>query len=169
MKKKFTALVGSEETEFFLEKTSEDSAILSLGGKDHAINIACVGDRDYSLLYQGRSYAIGLATQGEKLQASWQGETAILKLIDEKKMRRKGGAGALDPAESGDVVSPMPGRVVKVHVTPGQKVAAGDGIVVVEAMKMENEFKSPKDGVVKDVRVKVGDSVEGGVILAVVE
>ena len=169
MKKKFTALVGNEETEFFLEKTGEGLAILSLGGKDYDLDIVCVGNRDYSLLYQGRSYTIGLATQGEKLQASWQGETAVLKLIDEKKMRRKGGSSAAGSIESGDVVSPMPGRVVKVHVTPGQKVAAGDGIVVVEAMKMENEFKSPKDGVIKDVRVKVGDSVEGGTILVVVE
>jgi biotin carboxyl carrier protein len=169
LKKKFTALVGKEETEFFIEKTGESSAVLSLDGKDYALDIVHVGERNYSLLYQGHSYTIGFVTQGDKLQASWQGETAILKLIDEKKMRRKGGAGMADVAESGNVVSPMPGRVVKVHVTPGQKVTAGDGIVVVEAMKMENEFKSPKDGVVKDVCVKVGDSVEGGVILAVVE
>lgn len=168
MKRKFTAIVENKDVEFTLEKTGESSAVLSLDGKDYVLDIANVGGRDYSLLYQGRSFAIGLVSQGEKLQASWQGETAILKLIDEKKMRRKGGSGSA-AAESGNVVSPMPGRVVKVHVTPGQKVATGDGIAVVEAMKMENEFKSPKDGVVKDVRVKVGDSVEGGAVLVVVE
>jgi biotin carboxyl carrier protein len=63
----------------------------------------------------------------------------------------------------------MPGRVVRVLVEPGDEVAVRQGVVVVEAMKMENELRSPKAGRVKDVSVKAGDSVEAGRVLLVVE
>ena len=67
------------------------------------------------------------------------------------------------------VVAPMPGRVVRVLVAVGDEVAAKQGLVVVEAMKMENELRSPKAGRVKDVSVTAGDSVEAGRVLLVVE
>ena len=71
---------------------------------------------------------------------------------------------------SGDhaVVAPMPGRVVRVLVAPGDTVQAGQGLAVVEAMKMENEVASPAGGVVSDVRAPPGDSVESGAVLVVV-
>jgi biotin carboxyl carrier protein len=67
------------------------------------------------------------------------------------------------------VVAPMPGRVVRVLVAPGDEVAARQGVVVVEAMKMENELRAPKKGLVKDVRVSPGTSVEAGRVLVVIE
>ena len=63
----------------------------------------------------------------------------------------------------------MPGRVVRVLVAPGDEVAARQAVVVVEAMKMENELRSPKAGRVKDVAVTVGMSVEAGRVLIVIE
>jgi biotin carboxyl carrier protein len=63
----------------------------------------------------------------------------------------------------------MPGKVVRVLVAPGDQVTARQGLVVVEAMKMENELRSPKDGRVTDVRVQQGMSVEAGRVLVVVE
>ena len=67
------------------------------------------------------------------------------------------------------VVAPMPGRVVRVLVAAGDEVAARQGVVVVEAMKMENELRSPKAGRVKDVHVSPGTSVEAGRVLIVIE
>jgi biotin carboxyl carrier protein len=67
------------------------------------------------------------------------------------------------------VVSPMPGKVVRVLVAPGDVVAAGQGLVVVEAMKMQNELKSPIAGVVKQVQATEGATVNGNQVLAVVE
>jgi len=67
------------------------------------------------------------------------------------------------------VQSPMPGKVVKVLVTVGDEVKAGQGVVVVEAMKMENELKSPKDGKVKAVSAKEGQAVEAGQSLVTLE
>jgi biotin carboxyl carrier protein len=67
------------------------------------------------------------------------------------------------------VLAPMPGRIVKVLVKPGDTVTARQGLVVVEAMKMENELRSPKDGRVAEVLVAEGTTVESGRVLIVVE
>jgi biotin carboxyl carrier protein len=67
------------------------------------------------------------------------------------------------------VVAPMPGRVVKVLVAPGESVAARQPLVVVEAMKMENELRAPGPGTVREVRVTDGDPVESGAVLVVFE
>jgi biotin carboxyl carrier protein len=63
----------------------------------------------------------------------------------------------------------MPGRVVRVLVSKGEAVAAHQGVLVIEAMKMQNEMKSPKDGRVADLRVAPGDTVASGQVLAVIE
>lgn len=67
------------------------------------------------------------------------------------------------------IVAPMPGRIVRVYVQPGAEVRASQPLVVIEAMKMENELRSPKTGRVKAVAVEEGMSVEAGRLLAVVE
>jgi biotin carboxyl carrier protein len=66
------------------------------------------------------------------------------------------------------VVAPMPGKVVRVLVKPGDQVRARQPIVVVEAMKMENELRSGRDGVVTDLSVKDGQSVDAGTLIAVI-
>ena len=67
------------------------------------------------------------------------------------------------------ITAPIPGRVSRILVQPGQQIGRGDGIVVVEAMKMENELRSPGDGVVVTIAVKEGQAVEGGALLATIE
>ena len=67
------------------------------------------------------------------------------------------------------IVAPMPGRILKVLVKTGETVAARQGLIVVEAMKMENELRSPKAGTVAEVRVTEGMSVEANAVLVVVE
>ena len=67
------------------------------------------------------------------------------------------------------IVAPMPGRIVKVLAAPGDAVAARQGLVVVEAMKMENELRAPRAGVVKEVRVREGVLVEARAVLMVME
>jgi biotin carboxyl carrier protein len=63
----------------------------------------------------------------------------------------------------------MPGKVVRILVEQGGEVAAGDGIVVVEAMKMQNELKSPKAGIVSSLHAEVGGTVNAGDVLAIIE
>jgi biotin carboxyl carrier protein len=68
-----------------------------------------------------------------------------------------------------EIVAPMPGKVVRVHKEAGASVEKGAGVVVVEAMKMQNEMKSPREGVVVSINVKPGDTVNAGDVLAVIE
>ena len=71
-------------------------------------------------------------------------------------------------AEAGSLTSPMPGKVLQVLVSAGDRVAGGEPLIVMEAMKMEHTLRSPVDGVVESIAVSVDDQVEGGVTLAVV-
>ncbi len=79
--------------------------------------------------------------------------------------RRRGRTAAAQVGGDHAVTAPMPGRLVRVLVEPGDRVAAGQGLAVVEAMKMENEVAAPAHGVVSDVRAAPGDSVEAGAVL----
>ena len=70
--------------------------------------------------------------------------------------------------ELGQLIAPMPGMVVKLLVEPGQNVKKGDGVLIVEAMKMENEIRCPFSGEVKEIRVSARQAVEKGEVLAVI-
>src|SRR5207302_7027471 len=89
-------------------------------------------------------------------------------LTDPKRLR---GSKALDThtVEAAQIVAPMPGKVARVLVEVGEQIDAGSGIMVVEAMKMQNELKSPKAGVVLALNVQTGATVNAGDVLAVVE
>jgi biotin carboxyl carrier protein len=84
--------------------------------------------------------------------------------------RWRSGSDAEGPSATGPVsiVAPMPGRVVKVLVAPGDAVLARQGLVVVEAMKMENELRAPRAGTVADVRVREGAPVDANAVLVVI-
>jgi biotin carboxyl carrier protein len=69
----------------------------------------------------------------------------------------------------GEISTPMPGIIVRISIEPGDVVAAGQVLLVVEAMKMENEYKCPIDGVVRAVHVAVGQAVEAHTLLVTVE
>jgi len=89
-------------------------------------------------------------------------------LTDPKRLRSAASASA-HLGEAARIVAPMPGKVVRVLVEAGAEVEPGDGIVVVEAMKMQNEMKSPKAGKVTALNVQPGDTVNAGDVLAVIE
>jgi len=80
--------------------------------------------------------------------------------------RRAAGGGVEGPQK---LHAPMPGKIVRILAPAGTAVAAGQGVLVIEAMKMQNELKSPKDGVVKQVVIAEGASVTAGEVLAIVE
>jgi acetyl/propionyl-CoA carboxylase alpha subunit len=117
-----------------------------------------------SLLVEGRQYRCVLDGDGVLIG----GRRFGFEVDDPRSLqgRRGGGAWAEGPRA---VKAPMPGRVVRVLVDAGQDVVEGEAIVVIEAMKMQNELKSPKGGRVVRVAVVVGDAVGSGDVLAVVE
>ena len=91
-----------------------------------------------------------------------------IKIIDPKRLR---GSGANDHPASGqvEIKTAMPGKVVRILVAEGDAVTKGEGVIVVEAMKMQNEMKSPKDGLVSEIRVAEDDTVSAGDVLVVIE
>ena len=92
----------------------------------------------------------------------------VVTLTDPKRLRGATAANALADGAA-RIVAPMPGKVVRVLVAQGASVEAGAGIVVVEAMKMQNEMKAPKAGTVVALNVEVGTTVNGGDVLAIIE
>lgn len=106
--------------------------------------------------------ALHFARDGRTLHLFWQG---VVYRLDEP----RAGARAAARHDAGALEAPMPGRVSAVKVAVGQRVAKGDELLVVEAMKMENALRAPRDGRVKSVAAKVGEMVSPGVVLVELE
>jgi biotin carboxyl carrier protein len=120
-----------------------------------------------TLLIDGRCHDAGVLRQGANHAVALRGGTFEVTLVAAARgaaaPHRKGANG---PAK---VSAPMPGKIVRVVAAAGQEVRAGECLVVMEAMKMENEIRSPRDGRIKDVLVKEGQAVESGALLILVE
>ena len=156
-------------------------------GRAYALDVARVGDV-WSLLVgsaepvlsspalrPGRSYEVTIGEQAGGELAVYVNRRAvpvsIHGLTGPRAQRRAIRADRTGEAPSGplNIVAPMPGRIVKVLVNEGDAVVARQGVVVVEAMKMENEVRAPRAGTVKGVRVTQGALVEARTVLIVIE
>jgi pyruvate carboxylase subunit B len=124
-----------------------------------------------SLTVDGRSHTLS-ARPGDR-RGRWQialgRERFTADAVDERTRAIREMTGATEDATDKEVIAPMPGLVLKVEVEVGQAVKAGQGVVIVEAMKMENELKAPADGVVAKVLVQERQTVEKGATLIVLE
>ena len=124
-----------------------------------------------SLDVDGRSHTL-TAKPGDR-RGRWQialgRERFTADAVDERTRAIREMTGTTEDAADKEVVAPMPGLVLKVEVEVGQAVKAGQGVVIVEAMKMENELKAPADGVVAKVLVQERQTVEKGATLIVLE
>jgi biotin carboxyl carrier protein len=157
-----------------LEVRREGGCVFAeVGGRRYELEARAVGEGEYLLIRDGRVYecrvgaARGAESRGRLSVAVGTGEYDVT-LSDTKHLR---GSHSVAGQEGGraQVTAPMPGKVVRVLVSKGQEVEAGAGIVVVEAMKMQNELKSPKTGTVAELRVEPGATVNAGEVLAVIE
>jgi biotin carboxyl carrier protein len=130
------------------------------------VDVSALGPGRLSMILPGSGRASRGVRGDEPAPGDWVvaigGRQVRARVSDGRRRRRTAASQA-----GGDhaVAAPMPGRVVRVLVEPGDRVAAGQGLAVVEAMKMENEVAAPAAGVVSDVRAAPGDSVEAGGVL----
>jgi biotin carboxyl carrier protein len=149
-------------------------------GRTHLVDASRVGEYGLSLILDNAAAAAdeppGISREIAVVPAGARGD--FLAVLDGRTIAvsvnsRQTGRAAVDAGGQAHgeqaVKAPMPGRVVRVLVAAGDDVAARQGVVVVEAMKMENELRSPKAGRVKAVAVAVGASVEAGRVLVVIE
>lgn len=134
----------------------------------YQVDILAVGEGLYSLLVDGRSYEVDVLEEPGTLLVFVEGQLFRLEPQEERRrLRRMGGKEVAVGRQA--IVAPMPGKVVKVLVSVGDQVQAGDGVVVIEAMKMENELKAAGPGTVREVKVREGQGVNGSDILVVIE
>ena len=118
----------------------------------------------YSVLVNGQSFVIH-----ESLSSEWVAVNSIewLREVADPRLRSKSGGAAASVAR--EVKAAMPGKVVRVLAQAGEAVEAGQGLLILEAMKMQNELKSPRAGVVTAVRVQEGSTVTSGQVLVTLE
>ena len=139
-----------------------------LNGKPVHID-AVIPRRDVlSLLVDGHAYEIKREQTATDLHM-WVGSSRFaVELHDPRSLKSRLKASG-DETGPKKIVAPMPGRVVRLLVAEGSEVEAGQGIIVVEAMKMQNEIKSPKKGTVKKISASPGAAVNPGDVLAIVD
>ena len=165
---KYFVTVGSQTIEVDVEATR-----VLVGGEGLEVHLAAVpGTPLYHLLLGGESWTV--AAQPREGTGRWTlgvaGERIEVEVVDERTRRIQELTGRR-PVRAGSetIQAPMPGLVVRVAVAEGQRVEAGAGLVVVEAMKMENQLRAPRAGIVGKVHVAVGEAVEKGTPLVTVE
>jgi biotin carboxyl carrier protein len=146
----FEIEVNGRTRKVTVERSAPHRYRIAVDATVHLVDAVRVGNFGLSMLFDGES---GVTREVQVAPGSVRG----------------GGDPAAHAHGEQAVVAPMPGRVVRVLVSAGDEVAAKQGVVIVEAMKMENELRSPKAGRVKNVAVTPGMSVDMGRVLIVIE
>ncbi len=160
---------GRREEAVEVKRLSPGLYEVRLRGEVHIVDAFRHDYGTLSLIVDTASYSAMLDWRGTKVNVRLRHSTLPLELLDEKKLRLRRAAGRFSAEGRQLVTSPMPGKIVKVLVAAGDEVKQGQGLVVVEAMKMENELRSPKDGKVVELLVVEGQAVEANAKLCAVE
>jgi biotin carboxyl carrier protein len=121
----------------------------------------------YSILLGGRAFEAHIQSEGDALRI-FVGEREFTAQVFDPRVWRGRRGGALELEGRQQIAAPMPGKIVRLLVAQGARVEAGQGLLVVEAMKMQNEIRSPKSGVVERLLVTEGQAVNAGEIIAIV-
>lgn len=151
-----------------LQRNSERWSI-SLDGQPSDADVVEIDPHTLSVILHGQSYEVRITAPAEgvlKVQSGLQEFTA--EVADPRAWRGRRHSG-LEAQGRQQVVAPMPGKVVRILVSQGEPVEAGQGLLVVEAMKMQNEIRSPKSGIVEKLLIKEGQPVNAGEVLAWVD
>ena len=150
---------------------------MTLEGRAYRIDARRMPSQIVSLLIDNKSYDVDIERIAKKsdtldgrIHVRVRGRVMRFEILDERRMKMKEAQGfRFDVGGVVSIDSPMPGKIIKILAKEGEEVKEGQGIIVVEAMKMENELRSPKAGRVRDIKVKEGDAVEAGAKLATIE
>ena len=166
---KLKALIGDREEDLVIKR--EDGRISAeVGGRVYDLEVR---EQPGSYLFFRNTEVHECrvsqrAKSKEAFEVSIRGRSYEVTIVDPKRLRSGQNS---DRHHHGvaQILAPMPGKVVRVQTEAGATVEKGGGVVVVEAMKMQNEMKSPRAGVVASINVKSGDTVNAGDVLAVIE
>jgi biotin carboxyl carrier protein len=134
---------------------------VGLDGAEHVVEAHYLGDATLVVVVDGRQYRVDLVRNGRERLVAVDGE--VYQFVSESGASVHRVATVASP----EITAPMPGRVLEVLVQPGQHVVAGDGLLILEAMKMENRLVAEATGTVSELRVAAGDMVDAGQVLVV--
>jgi biotin carboxyl carrier protein len=162
---KMQAQVDHKLHEIEIERDDGQYAV-TVDGVRHVVDAQALESDFYSLILDGKSYEVSVAAERDAYLVRHGGFETSVRVADPARTARQR-LGVVEGPQR--IESLMPGKVVRVLVEAGDAVVEGQGLVVIEAMKMENEIESPKDGTVKTVEVEPGQAVESGTVLVVVE
>jgi biotin carboxyl carrier protein len=137
-----------------------------LDGRPIEVDVREAGPHTLSMIVAGRAHEVVTERREGGYRVALRGQVLEVSLVEAAR-----GAAAPRPAAGGParVQAPMPGKLVRVLVRAGEDVGAGQGLVVMEAMKMENEIRAPRAGRVKEAPVREGQAVETGALLVLLE
>lgn len=139
-----------------------------LNGREFPLDVSSIQNGVLSLLIDGKSYEIKQENTATETNIVVGSERFATIVRDPRSLRSRKRSGSEEEGIK-KITASMPGKVVRILAPAGTAVEAGQGIVVIEAMKMQNEMKSPKKGTVKKINVTEGAPVEAGQVLAEVE
>ncbi|MBX3283496.1 MAG: biotin/lipoyl-binding protein [Acidobacteria bacterium] len=166
---KLQAKIGDEISTVSF-KSEGDRVFAEVDGRQYDLEVLEPETGQFSLrLGNRRKFEARVAVDQEGRSVVWiDGRSFEVELTDPKRLRGSAGSNA-ESVGAADVKTAMPGKVVRLIAAVGDSVEKGDGVIVVEAMKMQNEIKAPKNGTVTAIRVAEGDTVNAGQILLSIE
>ena len=164
---KLKALIGDREEEVVV-KVSDGRVAAEVGGRLYELQFREPEPDSYLFFLNTDVHECRVNNTKALFDVTIAGRNCAVTIVDPKRLRSGQNS---DRHHQGvaEILAPMPGKVVRVQLEAGAEVEKGTGIVVVEAMKMQNEMKSPRAGIVVSIKVKPGDTVNAGDVLAVVE
>lgn len=165
----FIAKLGEQSYSVEIEEIGKSLYRVAVDGNEFLVDGKKTGRTNYSLIVDNRSFEIEVDNAEDEYRVLVDGRNYHVSLVDERRVRVGGGQSEFQLQGRQKVSVPMPGKVIAVLVSEGDSVERGQGLVIVEAMKMENEVRSPIAGEVKEIKVKPGDAVDGGAVLVIVE
>ncbi len=160
---KYITTIGAEQ--FVIDINQEGEIILN-GEFIDADMRQTLDTTMYSIIVDNRSHDLRIS-EGEGLYMVQLSGEIFEVVVEDERTRRLAGIKSGPAAATGEVLikAPMPGVVIEIPVKQGQQVKRGEVVVILESMKMQNEFKTPRDGTVHAIRVGSGDKVEQNAIL----
>ena len=164
---RFAAVAGDTTHAVEVVELGDGRYRVSIDGRTRVVDGRPAGTTTLSLLIDHASAEVSVLARGDEYAVEVGGRLHRLRLLDERATRRQARAGM--GSGSPEVRAAMPGKVVAVLVEIGASVERGQGLLVIEAMKMENEIGAPRRGRVVEIRVQPGQAVEAGETLVVIE
>jgi biotin carboxyl carrier protein len=161
------ALLDKEDHEVVIENFN-DHLRVTVDGDSYALEIHEIAENSYLLINDHRVYDCRVEGKSrERFEVKLNKHAYAVSIVDPTRLRTDENPDLHHDGPT-EIVAQMPGKVVRVLVEPGTEVEKGAGIVVVEAMKMQNEMKTPRAGTVLSLNVTGGDTVNAGKVLATV-